>query len=162
MDFGDIGGNVPIILMIIGLILLQFFFMRRRKPERTRQAIVQSLLSEVRLNQALVESAHLRQKPQKFAMAGWHINKSKLDFLQQSLQGTLSDAFGMAEDFNRQIAAAKKYKSASYMVNVNMDKLKEPLAKSRQGLEQWLQLNTGTKEPPLEYPGMFDGLFGRR
>jgi len=162
MDFGDIGGNYPIIVIIIGLILLQFFFMRRRKPETTHRAIVQSLLSEVRLDQALVEASYLQQKPKKFVVTSWHMNKSKLDFLQQSLQGNLSEAFGMAEDFNRQIEAAKKYKSASYMASVNMDKLKEPLAKSRQGLEEWLQSKTGTKEPPLEYPGIFDTLFGRR
>ena len=162
MDFGDIGGNLPIIVVIIGLILLQIFLIRRRKPETTHRAIVQSLLSEVRLNQALVEAAYLQQKPRKFAVTSWHMNKRKLDSLQQSLQGSLSEAFGMAEDFNQQIEAAKKYKSAAYMAGVNMDKLKEPLAESRQGLEEWLQLKTGTKEPSLEYPGLFDSLFGKR
>lgn len=162
MDFGDIGGNAPIIVVIIGLILLQIFLMRRRKPETTHRAIVQSLLAEVRLNQALVEASYLQQKPKKFAVTGWHINKSKLDFLQQSLQESLSEAFGMAEDFNQQIEAAKKYKSVSYVASINMDKLKEPLAKSRQGLEEWFQLKTGTKEPPLEYPSVFDTMFGKR
>ena len=162
MDFGAIGENIPIIVAIIGFILLQFFLSRRRKPETTHQEIAQSLLTEVKLNQALVESYHLRQKPKKFETVSWRMNKNKLDFLSQSLQGVLSDTFMVAEDFNQQIEAAKKHKSASYMVNVNVDKLEEPLAKSKQGLEEWLQDNVGTKEPPPKYPGMIDTLFGGR
>ncbi len=162
MDFGAIGGNVPLIVAIIGLILLQFFLRRGRKPEIRHQEIVQSLLTEVRLNQALAGTFHLRQKPKKFEVVSWHMNKTKLDFLAQSLQGALSDAFGMAEDFNHQLEAVKKYKSASYLVNVNVDKLKDPLAKSRQGLEQWLLSKTGRKELAPGYPGIFDDWFGKR
>ena len=162
MDFDAIGGNALFIVAIIGLVLLQFFFIRRRKPETTHREIVQNLLSEVGLNQALVETSHLREKPKKFAMTGWQINKNKLDFLDQSLQVVLSDAFMMAEDFNRQIEATKKHKSASFIINPNMGRLKEPLAKSREGLEQWLLSKVGTTEPPLKYPSIFDTLFGGR
>ncbi|MFC1932990.1 hypothetical protein ACFLXU_05110 [Chloroflexota bacterium] len=161
MDFGDIGENLPIIAAVIGLILLQLF-LRKRKPETTHQEIVQSLLSEVKLNHALAESYHLQQKPKKFETVSWQRNKNKLDFLSHSLQVVLSDTFMVAEDFNQQIDAAKKYKSASYMVNVNVDKIKGPLAKSKQGLEEWLQRNVGTKEPPPKYPSIMDGLLGGR
>ena len=74
----------------------------------------------------------------------------------------LSDASAIVEDFNQQIGAARKYKSASYMASVNMDKLKEPLAKSKQGLEEWLLARVGTKEPSPKYPGVFDDWTGRR
>ena len=161
MDFGALGENIPIIAAIIGFILLQFF-LRKRKPETTHREIAQSLLTEVKLNQALAESYHLRQKPQKFETVSWQRNKNKLDFLSHALQVILSDTFMVAEDFNQQIEAAKKHKSATYMVNVNVDKLKEPLAKSKQGLEEWLLKNMGTKEPPIKYPGIIDGLFGGR
>ena len=157
MDFG----NVIIIVAILALVLLQFF-LRRRKPETLHGEIAQSLLMEVRLNQALAETFHLRQKPKKFEVTIWQRNKTKLDFLSQSLQVVLSDAFMMADDFNRQIEAARKYRSTSYIVNVNIDKLKEPLAKSKEGLEEWLVANVGRKEPPPKYPGLFDSLFGRR
>lgn len=158
MDFS----NVPIILLVIGLVLLQFFLMRRRKPEVTQQEIVQNLLSEVRLNQALAETFHLRQKPKRFEVTSWQRSKAKLDFLPQPLQVALSDAFGIIEDFNQQIETAKKQKSASYMAGVNIDRLKKPLAESRQGLEQRLTSITGTKKPPAKYPGMFDDWTGRR
>jgi hypothetical protein len=162
MDFGDIGANIPTILTVVGLILLQFFLRRRRKPEVTHREIAQGLLTEVRLDQALAESFHLRRKPKKFEVVSWQLNKTKLDFLDQPLQVALSDAFTTIEDFNRQIDAAKKHKSASYMINVDVGKIKGPLSKSKQGLEEWLQLTTGTNEPPPKYPGMLDGLFGGR
>ena len=161
MDFGNIGSNIPAIVLAIALILLQLFLKRRRKPETTQQEIVRSLLSEVKLNQALAESYHLRQKPKKFEIVSWQRNKNKLDFLDKAVQVALTDAFTTAEDFNGQIEAAKKYKSASYMVNVNVGKIIEPLTKSRQGLEQWLLSKTGTKESSSKYPGIFDDWFGK-
>ncbi|MFC1941051.1 hypothetical protein ACFLWL_01385 [Chloroflexota bacterium] len=161
MDFGELGENFPIIAMVIGLVLLQIFFIRRRKPAVTEQEIIQSLLSGIRLNQALVENYHLLKKPEKFEVVSWQRSKNKLDFLSQSLQGVLSDTFTTIEDFNQQIEAAKKYKSASYMVNVDVGRVKGPLAKSRQGLEEWLTVNIGTK-PPTKSPGSVEGFFGER
>ncbi len=161
MGFGAIGDNLPIILAVLVLLLLQFFFWRP-KPEKTQQEIAHSLLTEVKLNQALAGIFGLREKPKKFEMTSWQRNKSRLAFLNESLQGALSDAFGMVEDFNRQIETAKKHRSAGYMTNLNIDKLEEQLAKSKQGLEEWFLINTGKKEPPLKYPGIFDTLFGGR
>ena len=157
MDFG----NVIIIVAILAIVLLQFV-LRRRKPETMHGQIAQNRLMEVRLNQALAGSFHLRQKPKKFEVTIWQRNKTKLDFLSQSLQVVLSDTFMMAEDFNRQIEAARKYKSNSYIVNISIDKLKEPLDKSKEGLEEWLLANVGRKEPPPKYPSLFDSLFGGR
>ncbi len=162
MDFGALGENVPLLLLIVGLILVQFFFMRKRKPEVTRQEITQSLLSEVKLNLALVETSNLRPKPKKFETVSWQRNKNKLEFLDKSLQSVLSNAFMLVEDFNQQIDSSKKYKSASYVINVDVGKLKGPLTKSREGLEEWFQTKAGSKEPPPKYPGIFDSFFGGR
>lgn len=162
MDFGAIGENIPVILLVIGLILLQLFLRRGFKPRTTPQEIAQSLLSEVRLNEALVETFDFRQKPRKFEMVSWQRNKSQLDFLNHPLQVALSDAFVMVEDFNQQIEAARKYKSASYLVNINGDKLKELLARSRQGLEEWLLAKVGTKESSPKIPGILDDWLGKR
>ena len=161
MDFGDIAGNVPIIVMIIGLILLQFFLRRRRKPETTHQEIAQSLLAEVTLNLSLVGVFRFHWRVKKFETVSWQRNKTKLDFLDQSLQVVLSDTFIVVEDFNRQVDAARKYKSASYLASINLDKLKESLTKSQQGLEQWLLSAVGIKESPPKYPGMFDEWLGK-
>ena len=159
MNFDAISENIPIIVLIVGLIALQFIVGRRRKPESTRQQIIQDLLLEVRLNQAMLESYHQRLKPKKFEVNDWKRSKDKLDFLGQSLQRSLSDAYMIIEDFNHQIDEAKKYKSASYMASVNTDKLKEPLAKCRQGLQEWLLASTAANPP--KRPGILDEWLGR-
>ena len=161
MDFGDIGENIPLIVTIIGLILFQFFFRRKRTLETTPREIAQSLLSEVRQNLRIAEAFTFHWQARKFVMTSWQRNKSKLDFLDQSLQVSISDAFVMAQDFNQQISAARKHKSASYMASVNMDKLKGLLTKNEQWLEQWLTSEAGTTEPSTKAPGIFDDWTGR-
>jgi len=162
MDFDAIGENILPIVIILGLIILQFYLGRRRRGEKTQRGVVQSLLLEVRLNQALLGTADQREKPKAFEVTSWKIHKNRIDFLSQSLQGALNDAYMIIEDFNQQIKVTKKYKSAGYLVGVDVDKLKEPLNKSREGLEQWLLSATGSKEPATEYRSMWDSLFGGR
>lgn len=161
MDFGSLGDNAPIFLLIIGIILLQIFLRRGRKPKVVSREVVQSLLSEVRLNQALVETFDLRQKPKKLEAVSWQRHKDKLDFLKQSLRGALSDSFMIIEDFNRQIDAAKKHGSSSYMVNVDVTKLKEPLDRSRQGLEEWFLASADGKDSLKKSTGVLDDWLGR-
>ena len=160
MNFGAFGDNLPIITVLFGLMLLWMLLRRRVKPEKTHREVVQNLLAETRMNQALAEAFHHQQRPKKFLATSWQRNKTKLDFLDHSLQVVLNDAFMMAEDFNQQIASAKKYKSTSYTTNLNAGKLKELLTKSREGLEEWLSKNVGQREPPIKYPSIIDGLFG--
>ncbi|MFC2056931.1 hypothetical protein ACFLTO_05135 [Chloroflexota bacterium] len=161
MDFGNIGENVPAVVMIVGLIVVQFFLRRKHKVETKPQEITEGLLSEARLNLSLCEIFTFSHRTRKFTTTTWQINKNKLDFLNQSLQVTLSDAFTMAEDFNQQISAAKKYKSTSYLAIIDVDKLKDKLTKSQEGLEEWLQATVGTTEPSMKIPGVFDDLLGK-
>ena len=161
MESAGIATNAPIVAALIGIVILQFFLRRRRKPEETHPDIVKNLLAETRMNQALADVLQQQEKPRKFLATSWHRNRTKLDFLNEALQGIINDAFMMAEDFNEQITMAKKYRSSSYTTTLNAVKLKELMTKSREGLEAWLSKNAGQKEPPVEYPRVFDGLFGR-
>ena len=140
MDLGEMSNNLLVILAIVVLLAFNIFF-RRRQRERTPLEVAFSLLSEIHQNQKLVESFQFNLKVRKFKTGSWQRNESKVDFLGQSLQTTLANAFSMAEGFNQDIDAAKKQKSTSYLSGINVDKLKEPLAKSRQELEEWLQAN---------------------
>ena len=161
MDFDTIWGNAPLIGAIV-VVWLLLSFLRKPKPELKQQEIVQNLLFAVKLNQVLVETFPLRQKPKKMELVSWQRNKTRIDFLQQSLQSALSDAFSIAEDVNQRVEATKKFKSASYLAGIDINKLKEPLARSKEGLEEWLKTNVGTIDPPPKYPGLLDGLFGSR
>lgn len=161
MDFGDIGDNIPLIVSIIGLILFQFFMRRRRPKEKTQSQIVQNLLSEVRLNLSLTEVFTFDWRAKKFITTTWQRNQNKLDFLEQSTQVDISDAFMMADDYNQQINAAKKHRSTNYMASVNVDKLNEILTRIQQDLEKWLESKTGSSEPGLEAPSIFGDFTGR-
>ena len=187
-------GALPVIISLV-VIMLVFTFLRRRigVGRGNQPRVVQSLLFDVKLNQALVKTFHMREKPRKFERANWEMNKDKLDFLDEAfakkckdcghehentvekcekcgsenlrepfqLRKPLSYVFETVGEFNDQIKAAKKARSTSYM-NINVSKLKEPLAKSRQGLEDWMMDTIGQKELPPEYPTLKGMLFGQR
>ncbi len=152
-------GALPLIISLVVVLLLFYLLRRRGGSVRRRPELVQSLIYEVRLNLALVDAFHLREKPRRFESTHWHLNRDGLDFLEESLQSTLSQVFGMIEDFNQQIKAAKKSKMLDHL-NLNVDRLKEPLAASKKGLEDWLEEHTGHRELPPKYPTLFGSLFG--
>jgi len=164
MDFGgiDIMENLPIILIAVAIIVVQFFLRRRVKPEKTPREIVLSLLGDVGRNLGMVESFSSQSRMSKFMVASWQRNKNRVDFLDQDLQGALSDSFIMADDLNRQIDAARTQKSSIYVATIDVSKLRNPLTKSKEGLEHWLENNFGSKEPPVEYPSLTDFIFGGR
>jgi len=140
MDLSNTTINILIALGIAFLIGINLF-LKSRHQARTPAEMVSSLLSEINHNQKLVEDFQFHLNVKKFKTESWKINKTKADFLGQSLLTTLDTAFGMAEGFNRDIDTAKKYKSTSYLAAISIDKLKELLAQSKQGLEKWLQEN---------------------
>ena len=154
-------GAIPV-LITLGIVILLFYLLRRRGGSvRQRPEVVQGLIYEVRLNQALVDTFHLREKARRFESTNWQLHKDKLDFLEESLQNTLSGVFEMVEYFNQQIKTAKKAKAFDRL-SLDVSKLKEPLAESKKGLEDWLEENTGARELPPKYPSLFGTLFGER
>jgi hypothetical protein len=160
MDFGDLSDNLPIIGTVIALILLQFFLRRRHNPQSSQAQIVQNLLSEVRVNLRLVDVLIDGEQIKRFIVTQWTINKNKLDFLDQSLQSALTDAFTIAEDYNQQVASYKKFRTALYIASINAGKMKEKLTQSKTEMEKWLIAKTGTKDPAGK-SGYFDDLIGK-
>ena len=153
---GENGTSLFILIPLIILILAANIFFKLRRERKTPLGMAASVLSDVGQNQKLIETFNFHWQNKRFKTGGWQRSKTKVDFLPQELLNTLSNAFDMAEDFNERIDAAKKYKSDSYMASVNVDKLKLPLAKSKQELEEWLQANM--RNP--EYFPKRRGLFG--
>ena len=66
--------------------------------------------------------------------------------MDPNILSILANAYEITDGFNREIDKTKKYKSTSYLVGINAERLTEPLAKSRQGLEEWIVLNKGKKK----------------
>jgi len=141
MDLSGTAINILIVLGIAFLIVINLFIKSRHQARKPAEMVL-GLLSEISHNQKLVADFQFHLNVKKFKTESWKINKTKVDFLGQPLLTTLDTAFGMAESFNHDIDTAKKYRSTGYLTVISIDKLKEPLAKSKQGLEEWLQENT--------------------
>ena len=156
----DFGSSWPFVFIIVVIVLL-FVFLRPGGGVRRHPQIVQSLLTDVKIDQALVETFYIREKSRKFEMTSWQMHRTTLDFLGTELQSTLAETFGMIEDFNQQIKALKKSKVGDPK-SIDVSKLKELLVKCRKGLEDWMMDKIGQKELPTRYPSLPDLFFGQR
>ena len=154
-DFGDFGNILVILIPIILVILFNVFF-KKRKAEKTQPEIAMSLLSELAMNQQIAKASLEKSQIKKFRTDSWQRNRENLDFLSQTLQDELAKTFGMAEEFNRAVDATRKFKSSSYLEGISVDRLKESLARSRQGLEEWFESN---KDQTAMTPGRRGCLF---
>lgn len=152
MDFGDLGdiGKILTYLVPAIILILTNVIFRKQKQQQTRRPTIRSLLSETDYNQKLMDAFSLGWQTKKFKTGTWTRNKDKMDYIDPGLRYNLADAFAIAEEFNREIDAAKKHKSASYLAGIRVDRLKEPLAKSKQGLEEWLRLDKSKEKLPTE------------
>ncbi|MBI2836469.1 MAG: hypothetical protein HYX85_02105 [Chloroflexi bacterium] len=163
MNWSAVIGNGLFILLIIGLGILIFYFRSQRRPERTRLDMMRNLFMAVRLNLALIGYLNRQRKPKMFEVVSWQANRDRLGFLDEQTQKSLSEAFTLADDYNRRMKTARKQKAEDPLAGIDLEKLKEPLAKSRQGMENYFQAMYGTKEPPPPRPpGLSDMLFGSR
>ena len=153
-------GPLVLILSIIVIVVL-FSFLRGKGGVRHQPEVVQFLLFDVKINQALVEVFYDRKKLRGFERTNWEINKSKISFLSESLKDTLRATFALVEEVNAEIKAVKKDKTRDRR-EVDVSTLREPLAKCREGLEGWLMDTIGTTEVAPRYPSISGFLFGER
>jgi len=148
MDFFGEDSQLTFLIPIIILIALSFFMRRRKPAEKTDVDIVGGLFLEVKENQRTVESISPHTaRFKKLKTDSWKRNSEKVGFLDESLRSSLARAFGLAEDYNMQVEAAKKFKSSSYLASINIDKLKRSLTASTEGLEGWLKANADKGGP---------------
>ena len=147
------------IIPLIGLIVFSIF-MRRRKTESTPQDIATSLLSDMNANQGIVEQAGSQMRPTKLKIASWQRNNNKLGFLDNETRTSIINFFKMAEDFNMQMESAKKFKATSYISGINTERMKAPLAKGREGLQEWMKANMQQAGPGAGRQGCMPGMGG--
>jgi len=148
-DWEEIGKILSYLIPVAIFIVFNVLF-RKQQEQKRRLGVVKSLLSEIDHNQKLMEAFLLRWQYKKFKTGNWKRNKDKMDYIDQGLRTTLAGAYEIAEGFNREIEVAKRQKSVSYLAAIRVDRLRDPLAKGRQGLEEWYELNKDRKKPPEE------------
>ena len=149
------------VILIIGIVLILFSLVRRRGGAAKYPEVVQALLYDVKLDQALAEHFLEITKLRRFENVNWLMNKDKIGFLGESLKDMLRETFKLVEEFNQQIKEAQKAKSDSYKT-IDLTRFKELLDKCRQELEDWMVQKTGQKELPPKYPTLWGSLFGER
>lgn len=150
-----------ILLIVLGVIVLLFTLIRPRSNPQKYPEVIQYILYDVRMNQALVETFLKRDKPKTFERNNWEINKSKISFLTETQKELLKETFGLIDEFNVIIKAAKKSKSDSYKI-LDLARLKVLLDSCQKELEDWMVKTTGQKEIAPKYPSMWSTFFGER
>jgi len=149
-DWSDIGKIFGYFVPVIIFVVINVLF-RKQQEQKRRETVVKNLLSEIEHNQKLVESFSVEWQMKRFKTATWERNKDKIDYIEdKGLYSTLVDAYEITREYNREIDMAKKYKSTSYLVGIKVERLREPLERSKQGLREWLELNKGGKKMPVE------------
>lgn len=150
-----------IVIIAMAIILILFSLVRRRGGPAKYPEIIQSLLYDIKYNQALSQAFPSLEKPRHFNDSNWQFNKSKIGFLGESTKQKLKELFGMAAEFNLQIKECKRNRSDSYR-SIDLTRFKELLAQCREDLENWMIEKVGSKELPMKYPTLGDFFFGSR
>ncbi len=151
---GETSINIILIIVIV-LVLILNIFLKGRRSLKTPLGRAVSILADINRNEKLVENFSFHHGVGKMRTSAWKKNSNRVDFLPQELLMTLSKTFEMAEEVNERIEAAKKFKSDSYMAGIDVDKLKAPLAKSKQQLQEWLEANMHNPEYMPKKRGLF-------
>jgi len=156
MNCGDSGTNIILVIVVILFLALNVFIRSRRAGGSPLGRVV-GIFANLNHNEKLVENFGFHRSVEKLKTNAWKKNKDKVDFLPQELRMALSQVFEMSEEVNERIDAARKFKSDSYMAGIDVSKLKPPLAKCRQQLQEWFQENM---QNPEFQPKRRRGLFG--
>lgn len=150
-----------LLMLSIAIVVLLFSLLRKRGGPSKYPEVVQYILYDIKLNQALVDTFQQRIKPRRFENVNWQMNKTKISFLGESLKEALKETFSLVDEFNKQIQAAKKARTESYK-SLDLTHFKDLLTKCRQELEDWMVSTTGQKELPPKYPSLSSFFFGER
>ena len=150
-----------VLIAIIGIVLIFFSLIRRRGGATKYPEVVQALLFDIKLNQAMAQRFQEIVKPRRFENVNWQMNKDKIGFLGEELKEMLREVFAKVEEYNKLIKEAQKAKSDSYK-SIDLTRFKELLDKCRQELEDWMVQKTGQKELPPKYPTLMGTFFGER
>jgi hypothetical protein len=129
-------------IIIIGLLVvfLIFTYVFKRPSGSPKVNATTGILSDIGDNIKILEDRITNpQKKTKFETANWQKYKGKLGFLDDSEIDTLVDTFSMISDFNARAHSSRGNKALSSVDDVGLEKLREPLNKSKAVVSDWLR-----------------------
>jgi hypothetical protein len=151
-DWSQLAGDwTQWIYIIVLFALVVWSFMRRRKSGNTNADFAIAVLAEVNDNLRVVqERMNNWQSKKKFQLGVWRRYENKLNFLDSSIASSLNAAYTLADEYNARIDNARKNHMMATLQDMQLEKLQEPLMKSKEGLIAWLKVayQTDTKSNP--------------
>jgi hypothetical protein len=155
--FGDTSGGWEQYIFIIVIVLLLVWSLTRRKKQSSGNVnvdAVSGVLGNVNENLRVMEERLTNwQSKKKFQTKAWMTYKDRLTFLDSSLNSSINESFAIAEDLNTRIDTAKKNNAMATLQDMPIEKLRDPLTKSRDGLTTWLRTNFQNEAQPQQRSG---------
>jgi len=146
--------------ILIVILLIANFFVRKLKFERSPIGRVVTILDEVRKNEKLVENFRSLTKVQTFRTKRWNANRYKIDFVPGEVMKKLQKAYEACDDINRQIQASSKTAGVTYVATIDVSKVKEPVAAAQMDLREWVRENLNNPAFAPKRLSLFGNLFG--
>jgi hypothetical protein len=131
-----------IVAVVAGVWLLLRFGLRRKQTETPKLQAAMGVIGSLNDNIRILE-IHLndRTSTKKFRTGDLTTWQYKLDFLDKTTQDAVKQTTALTLGFNTQIDEARKSHNPASLQEMPVEKLKEPLAKSKEGLVMWLKAN---------------------
>lgn len=141
---GGVGSAILIIvILVLALVLalgLQFW-----RVGRSPMGKVVRITNNIKFDEKLSrEFGYTRVR--KFKTGAWLKNKEDVSFLPEDLLIDLDELFYQLDETNYRIDSAMKFKSNSYLISIDADRLAEPLKECRDRLQAWITENMNNPE----------------
>ncbi len=144
------------IIFLVLILFLFWSFSRRRRAGTPRVDATIGILTDVNDNIKIMEDRlNNYQSKKKFQTGGWKLYKDRVEFLDSSVISSINEAFTLAGDFNIRIDTARKNRALATLQDMQIEKLREPLNKSKEGLVAWLKANMQTELQNNKRRGFF-------
>jgi hypothetical protein len=130
------------LIFAVLIIILLWTLTRGRKRGTPRLQSAIHLISDINDNLKILENRRIDpQSNKKFKTGAWRAYQDRLDFFETDTLNALKETYTIIDEMNVKIEIAKKSQSLSTLQDLPLEKLKEPMAKSKEGMVKWLKAN---------------------
>jgi hypothetical protein len=130
------------IIFIAVILILIWILTRTRKRTTPRLQSAINMIADINENLKILETRRINpQSPKKFKTGAWRAYQEKLDFIEAETLIALKETYTLINEMNEKIEIAKKSQSLATLQALPLDKLKDPLTKSKEGMMSWLRAN---------------------
>jgi regulatory protein YycI of two-component signal transduction system YycFG len=134
--------TITIVIIGVLVVFLIWTYLRRKSTGSPKVDAVEGILKDIAENTLVMEERLTNpQSTRKFQISNWKRFNNKLGFLGELELASVNEVYALMMEYNRQIELARKNHNLAALQEVQVEKLKEPLNKSKNGLSDWLRTN---------------------